>query len=100
MASSSQDGTVRVYQISDWKLRAELKGHSGSVSQVVFFSTKDSERLATASADKTIRLWQLQTPSTSKELSGHTDKCTCVAWAQTVWDLISGSADGTIRVWD
>ncbi|XP_052807929.1 uncharacterized protein LOC128236846 isoform X1 [Mya arenaria] len=73
----------------------DLKGHSDSVTCVIF----DRTRLASGSLDKTIRVWNLQTGKCQHILKGHIKGVWCLNFfTQNL--LISGSFDGTIRVWN
>ena len=54
-------------------------------------------RLATGSVDKTVRVWNVQTGECTSTLHGHTEEVTCVAFDGNT--IVSGSDDGTVRVW-
>src|SRR5262249_28307133 len=70
----------------------------------------DGKRLASASGDRTIKIWNTDVssavarhPDAGKQLEtllGHTDAVKSVAWGPGGRRLASGSADGTVRVWD
>jgi WD40 repeat protein len=85
----------------------ELKGHTASVSNIVF--SPDSRWLATSSAvrrshnahsDEHVRLWDLtKIPASAIELAGHEGPITAMAISRDGRWLVTGSADRTARVW-
>lgn len=90
----SHDSTIRrVNLLSDQDLY--FMGHTANVSCLDY--NPHNETLASGSWDHSIRVWK--SPDSSRELKGHT---------QNVWDvkfvndkqLLSASADRTIRLWD
>jgi len=76
-----------------------LRGHSGSVSDVVFSS--DGKILASSSGDRTIILWDTTTwKMLGNPLSSHKDSVESVAFSPDGKTLASGSLDKTIILWD
>jgi len=56
-ATSSLDGTARLWDVATRQTIATLAGHAGPVNSVAF--SPDGHTLATGSADDTARLWEL-----------------------------------------
>jgi uncharacterized membrane protein affecting hemolysin expression len=73
LASASDDGTVRLWDVESGKQRGEpLTGHTDVVEAVAF--SPDGKLLASASDDKTVRLWDVDKAKQQGEpLNGHTD---------------------------
>ena len=55
--------------------------------------------LATGSKDNTIRLWNLNTGENVAVLTGHQDNITVLHITSDGETLISGSGDGTLKIW-
>jgi WD40 repeat protein len=67
VASSSADGTVRVWNVADGSLRYKLQGHSDQVLTVAF--SADGSLLASGSNDRTVRIWLMSDGSLKKTIS-------------------------------
>ena len=57
LASGSDDGTIRLWDVKSGRSLRELTGHSDYVMSVAF--SPDSKTLASGSEDNTIRLWDV-----------------------------------------
>jgi len=58
LVSTGEDATVRVWQVSDGRQTALLRGHSDAVPACAF-SPLDPDRIVTGSADQDLRVWSL-----------------------------------------
>jgi WD40 repeat protein len=97
LATASQDGTVRLWQVADGSAQAVLRAHTGGVWDCAFSS--DGALLATTGDDRTVRLWQVTTGAPLDVLTGHTDWVTSCAFSPDGTLLATTSADGTTRLW-
>lgn len=68
MASASLDGTVRVWDLNNYRIRHVLN-HDGPVIKLKFH--KNSPLFTTCSFDKTIRMWDARTGECKKVWKGH-----------------------------
>jgi len=95
LAAGSDDNTVKVWDIKNWKPKALV----GSAVNSVAFSP-DGKYLATGSDDSTVKLWNMGSKALAKTLTGHTDIVTSVAFSPDGKWIASGSADKTVCVWE
>jgi WD40 repeat protein len=98
LATASDDGTARVWDIASRKQIRQLVGHEGPVYSVAW-AARDGTRLATASSDGTARVWDMADGKVLP-LVGHAARVNAVAWSPDGRWLATASDDGTARVWD
>lgn len=107
LVSGSGDGTVKLWEVATGKIQKSF-GHDRPVKTVAF--SFDGRLLAAGSIGNTIKLWEV---ATGKELqfssTPHNGDVNAVAFNPickqtsaticTQWELASGSADKTVKVW-
>merc|ERR1712168_350995 len=108
-------------------LRGTLKGHNGWVTQIattpqdpnqILSASRDKtlilwdlnrddemnygvpKRCLTGSWDKTLRLWDLNAGVTTRQFVGHTKDVLSVAFSADNRQIVSGSRDNTINLWN
>ncbi len=96
--SSSNDWTVRLWDLHSNRCVSLLKGHTGDVSDVSISS--DGRLAVSASYDTTARVWDLHQGRSIASLRGHTDRVIGIALTADGQTAVSTSLDGTVRVWD
>lgn len=106
MASSGEDRTVRLWDLTDRtaprQLGQPLTGHQDRVWSVAFSS--DGRTLASGSIDGTVRLWNATDLSHPHPLGapivGHPGGVFAVAFAPDTRTIASGGKDAAVRLWD
>lgn len=102
LCSGSSDKTLQVWSVPDGQsiARAETPAEIAAVSWLA-----SGRQIASGGIDRLIRIWEfsrsLRSLSGVSELRGHQGPVTALATAPANPDhILSGSADGTIRLWD
>lgn len=119
---STGESVVKLIDLGGGRLHRTLAGHKGRVISVAF--SKDERFAVSGSEDHTIRLWELLTgrclwvwgeedetaslllkatrfPTKEATVStGHRNRVQTVRFASDGRRVISGSLDGTLRLWD
>lgn len=85
LATSSADGTAKIWRTVDFSLISECKetkpGGSKWIWDLAF--TCDSEYLLTASSDNAARLWAVKTGEIKRDFIGHQKPVVCLAFSDT-----------------
>ena len=109
--SGSEDKTVRLWDVASASTLGRFVGHSGSVTSVVF--CPGGREAASASKDHSIRLWDLSIADSFwsrlmwrlegggeiRTLTGHAGEVNALA-SLPDGRILSGSNDGTMRLWN
>ncbi|KAL7953004.1 WD40-repeat-containing domain protein [Trichoderma compactum] len=111
VASASDDGMIRLWDVTTGTHRQTLVGHSDRVTEIFF--SPDGGLITSASHDHTIRLWDATTGSSQQILVGEGSLCTGIETDRGGLLQINAvvlSPDGhlaaailtnnTIRIWD
>lgn len=97
IASSSEDKTVRLWDLDGYPVGKPFRGHEDYVNAINF--SPDGRYIVTGSSDKTVRLWNLQDNSIGTPFKGHQGVVRSVAFSPDSQYIISGGDDG-MRLWD
>ncbi|MEQ8467418.1 WD40 domain-containing protein [Coleofasciculus sp. E1-EBD-02] len=103
LASSSNDQTIKLWNLPTGKLLYTLAGHSSMVTSVAF--SPDGKTLASASnlavGDGNIKLWNVETGTLQQTLDkGLLNlRVSCVTFSPDGNTLASGNIDATIKLW-
>ena len=96
MASASEDGTVRLWDLNGTPL-GELSPKSGTVYYVGF--SPDGQKLAMACLNGNVFIYDLQSKE-EVQCIGHSSAVYCLSFSPDGQLLASASQDGTARLWD
>ncbi|XP_061828415.1 autophagy-related protein 16-1 isoform X2 [Nerophis lumbriciformis] len=98
LASGGTDRMVKLWHVRAGALRhrASLDGSTEGITCVEFDPT--GRRILAGSYDKSALMWRLDDPVPKLTLTGHKRKVTAARFS--LHQVVTGSADGTIRLWD
>jgi WD40 repeat protein len=96
LATAGADATVNVWDPEAGTRRKAYRGHTGPVHAVAF--APGSGLLASGGADGAVLLWGADASAGPGRLAGHDAAVRALTFAGEV--LLSGSEDGTIKVWE
>ena len=98
-ATGFEDGTIQLWDRREKTAIGELlRGHLGKVLALVFGESGD-KYLASGSEDQSIIIWNVERREKKySPLRSHSGSITSLV--STTGKLVSGSLDGTVRLWD
>src|SRR5205814_1439842 len=81
--------------------RARFVGHTGAVTGLFVATRAEGQPLTSAGTDRAVRTWpSARTTVLGTRFAGHESWVTSLALTPDGKKLVSGSWDGTVRVWD
>jgi len=98
LASSSRDGSIRLWQRESGRALASLRGHRGAVRAVAWDVL--GVQLFSCGDDGAVNVWQADDGRLVRSLIGHTGPVHALDYDPNKNRLVTGSSDRTVRVWD
>lgn len=107
MWAGLNDGHVRIFDTTNYRLLEEFKAHCAAVTNMVVANmpTHDDQYehhmhvVISCSADWTIGKWDPFTFQCLGRLQGHSNAVRCIAPSHSGEYLVSGGDDGALRMW-
>ncbi|KAH8814640.1 coatomer protein [Flagelloscypha sp. PMI_526] len=99
-ASACLDRTVKMWSLATPQPKFTLEAHEKGVNYVDFYQGSDKPYLVTSSDDKSVKVWDYISKSCVQTLEGHTSNVSFAVWHPRLPILISGSEDGTVKLWN
>jgi WD40 repeat protein len=97
VATSSQDGTARIWDTATGKELVALRGHSGPVNSIAF--SPNGKFVVTSSADATARLWDAITGRELAVIHGHQAEVTSASFSPEGNSIVTTSRDHTAQIY-
>ena len=101
-ASACLDRTVKTWSLGSVNANFTMDTHNKGVNYVNFYPGLDRLYLVTTSDDKTItgKVWDYLSKSCIRTMEGHTNNPSFVVFHPNLPIIISGSEDGTVKIWN
>jgi WD40 repeat protein/transcriptional regulator with XRE-family HTH domain len=99
LASTSLDGTVRIWSLSPGEETVAVSGPGASYGTRVVYSPNGQE-FATNGGDGTATIWNAKTGEPRLILTGHDIEVMNIAFSPDGTRFATGSLDGTTIIWD
>ncbi|RXW23627.1 hypothetical protein EST38_g2218 [Candolleomyces aberdarensis] len=98
--SACLDRTVKVWSLASSSPNVTLDAHEKGVNYVDFYPGSDKPYLVTCGDDKTVKIFDYLSKSCVQTMEGHTNNVSFAVWLDNLPVVISGSEDGTIKIWN
>ncbi|XP_058751829.1 coatomer subunit beta'-2-like [Vicia villosa] len=99
-ASTSLDGTLKVWTIDSPTPVFTFEGHLKGVNCVDYFESNEKQYLLSGSDDYTAKVWNYNSKECIKTLEGHKNNVTTICAHPEIPIIITASEDSTIKIWD
>ena len=99
-ASSCLDKTVKVWSLGSPVANFTFEAHDRGVNYVEYYHGGDKPYIVTVGDDRLIKVWDYLSKSCIQTLEGHTATVTFAIFHPSLPILISGSEDGTVKIWN
>ncbi len=96
--TSSDDGTIKIWDVNDGQVLKTLKGHTAAVLHAAY--SRDGARIVSSSRDGTARVWDASTGEQLHVLKGHELAVTFATFSADGTRIATAGEDATARIWD
>ncbi len=98
LVSSSEDGTVQVWDAATGNHAYVYRGHTDRTNEAVW--SPDNKWIASAASDATVQIWDAVTGALRYTYTGHVGPVFAVAWSPDGKRIASGGLEKTVHVWN
>ena len=99
LAAGTIEGEIGVWRLSTGKLTKSFQNvHQNGITSISF--SPDQQSLLTTGFDNNIHIVGMKSGRILKELRGHTSYINCAIWLDEGAFVLSGSHDGSLKLWD
>ncbi len=95
VVSTSNDKTLKIWDLASGRTLSTLEGHAASVRACVV--TPDGRRVVSASDDQTLKVWDLESGRALSTLEGHAASVRACVVTPDGRRVVSASADKTLK---
>ncbi|XP_037472105.1 tyrosine-protein kinase JAK2-like isoform X2 [Triticum dicoccoides] len=99
-ASASLDHTIKIWDIHSATCNTTWDGHPDGLLSVHYHPRYFQQFLISGSSGGAAKIWDLETDDCVHTLQGHEKGISALCWHPELRVLVTGSLDGTVRVWN
>ncbi|CAL5199863.1 unnamed protein product [Lathyrus oleraceus] len=99
-ASTSLDGTLKIWTIDSSTPNFTFEGHSKGVNCVDYFENNEKQYLLSGSDDYTAKIWNYDSKECIKTLEGHKNNVTAICAHPEIPIIVTASEDFTVKIWN
>jgi WD40 repeat protein len=96
VATSCEDGKIRIFSVPEWKLLKTLTGHHGPVHWAEF--SPDGKWLVSAGEDKTARMWSVEDGQLQQTMEDSKDPLLTVSFSPD-GEYFAASSEKAVLLW-
>jgi WD40 repeat protein/serine/threonine protein kinase len=100
MATGGEANTVKIWDVETGQPLLRLEGHKGDIYTIAFSPDDDGRWIASAGEDSVVKVWNSRTGTLVRNFRGHRGIVSSLAFSPDGRQLVSGSRDRTVKVWD
>jgi WD40 repeat protein/serine/threonine protein kinase len=100
LAAGGEKNTVKIWNVQTERELQSLEGHSGAVWGTAFSPDPEGRWVASAGEDSTVKVWDSRSGELVHSFRGHTGLVSSLAFSRDGRQLLSGSRDKTVKVWN
>jgi WD40 repeat protein len=100
LARGGEENTVIIRDVETGEELTLRREHSGEVYTLAFSPVDDGRLIATAGEDSAVKVWDSRTGKLKRSFRGHTGLVSSLSFSPNGRRLVSGSRDGTFKIWD
>jgi WD40 repeat protein/nucleoside phosphorylase len=98
IASTGEDGALRLWDAQTGEVVAALTGHQGTVCACAW--SPDGRQIASAGDYGTLLIWDTEKGEIATILAGHQETISACSWSSDGQRIVSAGSDSVLRIWD
>ena len=98
VATAGYDGMVKLWDMQNRKLKADLNQHKGWVRSLAF--SPDGSQLVTAGEDGSVIVWSTSSGKAVTTVAAHKGPVTAITFSSEGKTFVTGGGDNLVKIWN